>query len=78
MMNSWESWKVEDGESPDINFPAEFLQQFGYEFSFDQKTWIDFVQKQTNFSIFGQGDPYISLSPINVPIPTPASDFCTD
>jgi len=39
MMNSGKWWKVEDEESPGINFAAEFLEKLGYEFSFDQKTW---------------------------------------
>ena len=55
--------------------PAEFLQKLGYEFSFDQKTWIDFVVKRTNFSIFGRGNPYHQstyrfppLHPISAPV----------
>ena len=36
--------------------PAEFLEKLGYEFH--QKTWIHFSKKWTNFSIFGQRNPY--------------------
>ena len=82
------SWKYE--ESKTRNFlrfisPAEFLEKLGYEFSFDQKTWIDFVVKRTTFSIFGQCNPYHQstyrfppLHPISAPDEKPisASDFC--
>ena len=58
MLNSWKSWKSKTRNLLTLLLPAEFLEKLGYEFHFDQKTWIDFVQKRTNFSIFGQCNPY--------------------
>ena len=62
-------------------FPLN-LQKLGYEFSFDQKTWKDFLPKRTNFSIFGQGNPYHQptyrfppLHPISAP-DAPNRCFC--
>ena len=38
--------------------PADFLQKFEYEFHSDKNTWNEHVVKRTNFSIFGQCNPY--------------------
>ena len=58
MMNSWNDEKSKTRNLLTLILPAEFLEKVGYEFSFDKKTWKDFVVKRTNFSIFGQCNPY--------------------
>ena len=40
--------------------PAEFLEKLGYEFSFEQKTWIDFSKKWTIFLFSGKVIPIIN------------------
>ena len=45
------SWKYEESKTRNFLrfiFPAEFLEKLGYEFHFDQKTWIHFSKKWTN------------------------------
>ena len=64
--DNWKWWILENDEKSKTRnlltliLPAEFLEKFGSEFSFDQKTWIDVVVKRTNCSIFGQCNPNFS------------------
>ena len=53
----WKSWKVEDEEWPDINFPLIRFTKAWIWISIRSKTWNENVVKRTNFSIFKWGNP---------------------
>ena len=73
-VNSWKWWKVEDEECPDINFPLIKCTKAWIWTYFRSKNMNRFCAKTNQFQYFRASE---SLSPTNVPIPTPASDFCT-
>ena len=58
MIILWNDEKSKTRNFQEFILPPEFLEKLGYEFHCDQETWIDFVQKRTNFCIFGQVNPY--------------------